>query len=267
MALQGELSASQRGSDDTETMMNEPAAMRGASCADTPLRSSLRLLGIASMATRDLLANAVADWEGRGGIGVDFEAAGGVDAARRVRDAEPFDVVVLAAEAIEQLAAVGRLVAGSTTALARSTVAIAVRRGAARPDIGSEDALRAAVLSARNVGCSTGPSGVALRRLFERWGITDQIGSRIVQAPPGVPVGALLLRGDVELGFQQLSELMHLDGIEVIGPMPPGLEIVTTFSGAVCAASVHADEARRLLDFIRSPAVDAARCRHGMQAA
>jgi len=146
-------------------------------------------------------------------------------------------------------------------------VALAVRKGAARPVVDTEDALRATVLSAHRLGYSTGPSGVALQQLFERWGIAEAIRARVVQAPPGVAVGTLLARGDVDLGFQQLSELLHIDGIDVIGGMPRGLEIVTTFSGAVCAASTRPDVARAWLDFIRSPACDEARRRHGMQPA
>ena len=99
---------------------------------------------------------------------------GGVDAARRVHDGEAFDVVVLAADAIDKLVAAGRIVAGSQTELVRSGVAIAVRRGAPRPGIDTEEALREAVLAARTVGYSTGPSGVALQKLFERWGIAER---------------------------------------------------------------------------------------------
>ena len=128
-------------------------------------------------------------------------------------------------------------------------------------------AQKTSVLAARGLSYSTGPSGAALQKLFARWGIADQIRARIVQPPPGVPVGTLLARGEVDLGFQQMSELMHLDGIDVIGPMPPGLEIATTFSGAICAASTHPDAARALLDFIRSPAADEAKRRHGMRPA
>ena len=216
------------------------------------------------MATRQVLADAADAWRHSGGD-VAFESVGGVEAARRVQDGEPFDIVVLAADAIDKLVAAGRIVAGSKTDLARSAVAIAVRAGAPRPAIDTEAALRDAVLSARTIGYSTGPSGVALQQLFARWGINEVIAPHIVQAPPGVPVGALIARGDVALGFQQMSELMHLEGINVIGPMPPGLEIVTTFSGAVCAASTQPDAARALLDFIRSPAADEAWRRHGMQ--
>jgi molybdate transport system substrate-binding protein len=226
-----------------------------------------RITGISSMATRQFLAEAAAAWQQRGGAAVAIESVGGVDAAKRVQAGEPFDVVVLAADAIAKLAAGGHVVADSVTGLVRSGVAIAVPRGAPKPDIASEAALRAAVLAAPTLGYSTGPSGVALQQLFTRWGIADKIGARLVQAPPGVPVGSLVARGEVALGFQQLSELMHLDGIDVVGPMPEALQIVTTFSGAVGAASAQPAAARELLDFIRSPAADEARRRHGMQAA
>jgi molybdate transport system substrate-binding protein len=143
-------------------------------------------------------------------------------------------------------------------------VAIAVRAGAPGPDIGSEAALKRAVLAARTLGCSTGPSGIALAQLFERWGIADTVRERLVQAPPGIPVGQLVASGEVELGFQQLSELMHLDGIAVLGPMPPGLEIVTTFTAGLCATSTRPRAARALLDFLRSPATAEAKRRQGM---
>jgi molybdate transport system substrate-binding protein len=225
-----------------------------------------RLTGISSMATRQVLADVADAWRHAGGE-VAFESVGGVEAVQRVKDGEKFDVAVLAAEAIDKLVVAGRIVAGSRTDLARSAVAIAVRAGASRPAIDTEGALREAVLSARTIGYSTGPSGVALQQLFERWGIAEEIGARIVQASPGVPVGTLIARGDVELGFQQLSELMNVEGIDVIGPMPPGLAIVTTFSGGICTASTQAAAARALLDFIASPAADEAMRRHGMQPA
>jgi len=149
----------------------------------------------------------------------------------------------------------------------RSGVAVAVRAGATRPDIGSEDALRRAVVGARTLGFSTGPSGVQLARLFERWGIADEIKSRIVTAPPGVPVGSLVAKGEVELGFQQLSELMHLPGIDVLGALPQEVQIVTIFSGGVCAASSQPQAARDVLAFMASSAADDAKRRQGMEPA
>jgi molybdate transport system substrate-binding protein len=226
-----------------------------------------QIRGISSMATRQVLTELAAAYERRSGGAVAIESVGGVDAARRVQAGEPFDVVFLASEAIDKLVTAGRVIADSKVDLVRSPVAVAVRAGALRPDIGSEDALRRAVLQAATVGYSTGPSGVALTRLFDRWGITSQLQGRIVQAPPGVPVGALVARGEVALGFQQLSELMHLEGIEVIGPLPEPVEIVTTFSGGLCAGSALGDPVRRLLDFMASGEATDAKRRHGMEPA
>ena len=122
-----------------------------------------------------------------------------------------------------------------------------------QPDISDEAALKAAVLAARSLGYSTGPSGVQLARLFERWGIADQIKDRIVTAPPGVPVGALVARGEVELGFQQLSELMNLEGIALLGPLPAEVQITTTFSAGVATRSTQPEIARELIAFLASP--------------
>lgn len=222
---------------------------------------------VSSMATRALLGELVARFQHETSQPVAIESVGGVDAARRVMAGEAFDVVVLASDAIERLLEAGRLVAGSRVDLVRSGVAIAVRAGASHPDIGSEAALRDAVLAAASLGYSTGPSGVQLARLFERWGIADAIASRLVQAPPGVPVGALVAAGQVELGFQQLSELMHLPGIDLLGPMPAAVQIVTTFSAALATTSSQADAVQALLDFMASPATARVKREHGMEPA
>jgi len=222
---------------------------------------------ISSMATREVLAELSAAYERRSGCAVALESVGGVDAARRVQDGEPFDAVFLASDAIDKLIDSGRVAADSKVDLVRSQVAVAVRAGASRPDIGSEDALRRAVLAAASIGYSTGPSGAALTRLFERWGIAAQLQERIVQAPPGVPVGALVARGEVALGFQQLSELMHLEGVTVIGTLPEPVRIVTTFSAGLCAGSSHGDAVRRMLDFMASGEASEAKRRHGMEPA
>lgn len=219
------------------------------------------------MATRLLLAELATAFEQASGQAVQVESVGGVDAARRVKEGETFDAVVLASHAIDALVEAGRVVPGSRVDLVHSGVAIAVRAGAPRPPITSEDAVRRAVLAARSVGYSTGPSGVALLKLFEHWGITAQLQASLVQAPPGVPVGALVERGEVELGFQQLSELMALPGITVLGALPEAIQITTTFSGGVCALSAQADAARRWLSFMAAPAAASIKQRCGMQPA
>jgi molybdate transport system substrate-binding protein len=201
------------------------------------------------------------------GRGVAIESVGGVEAARRVETGEPFDCVFLASDAIDKLTASGRVVAGSRADLVHSGVAVAVRAGAPRPGIGSEDALKQAVRTATSIGYSTGPSGVALMKLFERWGIATEIAPRLVQAPPGVPVGARIARGEVALGFQQLSELMSLPGIEVLGALPREVQIVTTFSAGICAASRQAGAVREMIGFMASLATAEAKRRHGMEPA
>jgi len=226
-----------------------------------------KITGISSMATRQVLVELADAYARSSGSEVAIESVGGVDAARRVQAGEAFDLVVLASDAIDRLIGSGHVVAGSRVDLMRSPVAIAVRAGAPRPDVGSEAALRQAVEAARRIGYSTGPSGTHLARLFERWGLADRIRDRIVQPPPGVPVGGLVARGEIELGFQQLSELMHLEGIDVIGTLPPGCDFITIFSAGVCATATQSDAARAMLDFMSSPVADEAKRRHGMEPA
>ncbi len=222
---------------------------------------------ISSMATRQVLAELADAYERASGQAVAIESVGGVDAARRVREGEAFDLVTLASNVIDELTAEGHLLAGSRVDIARSGVAVAIRAGAARPDIAGEDALRQAVVAARTIGYSTGPSGTHLQKLFERWGIAQAIAARTVQARPGVPVGTLVASGEVELGFQQSSELIDLPGIEVLGPLPPGTQVLTVFCGGVTRVSARADAARAVLAFMASAAGDAVKRRRGMEPA
>lgn len=223
------------------------------------------------MATRQVLAELVSAFERQSGCAAVIEAVGGVDAAKRVQAGEVFDVVVLASDAIDKLIASGHLQAGSKLDLVRSGVAACVRAGAPLPQIDSEDAVKQAVLAARSISYSTGPSGVALARLFERWGIAAEIQGRMVQAPPGVPVGMLVARGEVELGFQQLSELLHVEGITVLGPLPPAIQITTTFSAgihaSVPAGSPQFERVSAMLAYMHSPQAADAKKRQGMEPA
>lgn len=225
------------------------------------------ITGISSMATRHVLNELVDGYARQCGRQVLIESVGGVDAARRVAAGEPFDFVVLASDAIDRLAQAGRVEVDGRVDLARSTVAIAVANGASHPDVRSEAAIRQAVLDARSVGYSTGPSGAHIVSLFERWGIAETIAPRVVKAPPGTPVGTLIERGEVELGFQQLSELIGLPGIDVVGVLPREIEAVTVFAAAICVTSKRRDATQALLSFLAAPEGDAVKQRYGMEAA
>jgi molybdate transport system substrate-binding protein len=218
------------------------------------------------MATRRLLADLIAQFESGSRHRVALESVGGVDAARRVRAGEPLDVVVLARDVIDDLIASSWIAAGSRIDVAVSAIGVAVRAGAARPDISSAEGVKAAVLAAGKVGYSTGPSGQYLARLFAGWDADGRLKDRITVAPPGVPVGSLVARGDIDMAFQQMSELGG-DGIDVVGVLPPDIQMMTTFSGGVASSSTQPDAARALLSFMGSPAVTAIKQAHGMDAA
>jgi molybdate transport system substrate-binding protein len=221
--------------------------------------------GISSMATRQVLNDLASAFEAKSGERVAIESVGGVAALKRIEEGEAFDIVVLASNAIDRLAASARIEATSRVRIARSGVAIAVAKGAPRPAIDDEAAVREAVLAARSIGYSTGPSGVYLTRLFERWGIAERIAARIVQAPPGVAVGTLIARGEVEVGFQQMSEMIGVEGIDVLGMLPPRIQTLTVFEGAICANANAPQLARAFLAFLASPDADGAKVRHGME--
>ncbi|HEX5421396.1 MAG TPA: substrate-binding domain-containing protein [Gammaproteobacteria bacterium] len=222
---------------------------------------------VSSMAARKVLDELVAEYRRDTRREVTAEAAGGVDVAKRVQAGEAMDVVVLASNAIDELMAEGKLLAGSRVDLVKSGVAVAVRGGARKPDISTEEAVQRAVQAAKSLSYSTGPSGVYLEKVFERWGILDEIRERIVVPRPGVPVGSLVADGKAELGFQQLSELLNLPGVEVVGPLPPAIQTITIFSGGISANSGSSEAARALLEYMASPAASAAKQRQGMEAA
>ncbi len=221
---------------------------------------------ISSMATRELLAALAARYQQQFARQVITAAAGGVDVARRVESGEAVDVVVLAAGAIDKLISQGKLLPGRID-LVQSGIALAVRAGASLPAVATEDEVRRAVLGASSLSYSTGPSGQYLEGLFNRWNIMQQIRDRIVVPPPGVPVGSLVAQGKAALGFQQLSELMNLAGITVLGPLPDSIQSMTVFSGGVSASCDAPEAARALLAFMAAPDVAPLKLEHGMSAA
>jgi len=176
----------------------------------------------------------------------------------RLKRGETADVVILDARVIDELVTNGLVRANSEVKLARSLIGVAVRAGAARPDIGTVEALRSALLAARSIAYSDSGSGTYLSTtLFPKLGIADQIAgkSRKVRGPPsGEPVAAVVARGEAEIGFQQLSELMHVPGITVVGTIPAELQPMTFFAGALTNAARQPEAGSALIRFLASPA-------------
>ena len=220
---------------------------------------------LTSMATKDALDGLVREYPQAATQPIEVESVGGVNAANRVRAGEVLDVIVLADNVIDGLIAEGKVRAGSRHDFASSGVTVCVRAGTPKPDLSNADAVKQAVLAAPSVCYSTGPSGVYLEKLFEYWGITDAIKSRLVIAPPGVPVGGLVAEGKAGIGFQQMSELIHIKGIDIVGGLPPDIQRRTMFSAGIAVTGQNVIATRALLDFMLSPAADATKRKNGME--
>jgi molybdate transport system substrate-binding protein len=179
---------------------------------------------------------------------------GGTEAiAKRIRGGEVFDLALIASPNIDALIAEGRLAPGSRTDYAKSGVGIAVRSGLPKPDVSTGDAIKRTVLAANSVAYSSGPSGFYLAELFKKMGIADQIKDKVKQPPSGAQVGDLIARGEADLGFQQVSELIHVPGIDYLGPLPADIQNITTFSIGLHASAPASDAAKALVEALRSP--------------
>jgi len=208
---------------------------------------------MASIAAREAVLDLLPAFERTNGHRVSVTWTGTEAAARRIADGELADVVLIAAPNIDKLIAAGRLVAGSRADVAKSGIGVALRTGLPRPDISSADAVRSAVLAANSVAYSSGPSGYYMADLFRRMGISGQIAEKLRQAPSGVQVGEIVARGEADLGFQQVSELLHLKGIQYLGPLPPEIQHVTIFAAALHGAAPEPAAARALMKFLTAP--------------
>ncbi len=226
------------------------------------------LKGISSMATKAVLSQLTHLYKAQTGVEVQIESVGGVDAAKRVQAGEDFDIVLLASDAIDKLIQAGHLLTNSRQDWVLSSVAVAVKKGGKHPDISTEAALKASVLSSATLSYSTGPSGVYLEKLFERWGISSEVKAATVVAPPGVPVGSLVASGQVELGFQQLSELIALPGIDVLGTLPSEVAYTTRFSSGIPTAieknPIRWSEVKSFVEFLNSSGVQQIKIDQGM---
>jgi molybdate transport system substrate-binding protein len=171
----------------------------------------------------------------------------------RLERGEPVDVLILVGYALDDLIKRGKAVADSRTDLVRSPIGIAVRAGAPKPDISSVDALKRTLLAAKSVAYSDSASGVYVStELFSRLGIAEEMKGK-AKMIPATPVGEIVAHGDAEIGFQQISELMPVQGIDIIGQLPAEVQKITVFSAGVSTTSKEPDAAKSLIKFLASP--------------
>jgi molybdate transport system substrate-binding protein len=171
----------------------------------------------------------------------------------RLKGGEVVDFMIMSAAALDELVQAGVVAAQNRFDFAKSGVAVAVKAGAPRPDISSGEAVKRAVLAAKSLVYSMGPSGIYLAGLFERMGIAGEIKSK-VKIVQGVPAGASVATGESEIGFQQMSELLPVPGIDIVGPLPPDIQQITVFAAGVHARAKEPEAARALIQYFKTPA-------------
>ena len=185
----------------------------------------------------------------------------------RLERGEPVDVVILAAPALDDLIKQGKVVPGSRVDLVRSVIGMAVRTGAPKPDISTVEALKRTLLQAKSIAYSASASGVYLStELFERLGIADQMKDKAKRIE-SERVGTVVARGDAELGFQQVSELLPIAGVDYVGPLPDAVQRVTVFSAGIATGAREPEAAKALIRFLASPAARPAIAKSGLEPA
>jgi molybdate transport system substrate-binding protein len=187
------------------------------------------------------------------------------DVQKRIAAGEAADLVILGDSGTEELIKKGKLAANSRANFAKSGIAVAVRTGAPKPDISSSEAVKKSVLAAKSVAYSAGASGAYLVSMFEKLGISEQVKSKLATVKPGEPVGDVVARGEAEIGFHQLSELLAVKGIEILGPLPADIQRVTVFSGGIHSGTKETDGTSALVKFLTAPSAAPVIKKHGME--
>jgi molybdate transport system substrate-binding protein len=219
---------------------------------------------MASAAFREAYLELAPEFERASGHKVTTLWVPSVQMMSRLKGGEAVDIVILSAASLDELVAAG--IVANRIDLARSGIGIAVRAGAPKPDISSGEAVKRAVLAAKSVVYSTGPSGIYLAGLFEHMGIAAQVKTKLKQVQ-GEPAGGVVARGEAEIGFQQMSELLPVPGIDIVGPLPPDIQQITAFSAGLHVAAREADAAKALVRFLTAPAAAPVIRRKGMEPA
>jgi molybdate transport system substrate-binding protein len=208
---------------------------------------------VAPNAVKEAVAEIAVRFEQDTGRRVSFTWGGSESIAKRVADGEVFDVIVHTAAGLDRMTADRKVVSGSRTDFARSAVAVAARPGLPRPDVSSVPALKAALLSAQSIAISSGASGRYLEQLFQKLGVAEQIRHKIKQPPSGAQIGDMLARGEADLGFQQVTELIHGKGFQYLGPLPAEVQNYTLWAAGVHSGAPQPEAARAFSRAMAAP--------------
>ena len=219
---------------------------------------------MASAAFREAYLELVPEFERTTGHKVVTIWVPSVQMMSRLKGGETVDLMIMSAAALDELVKLGLVAPDNRFALAKSGVGVAVRAGAPKPDISSGEALKRAVLAAKSIVYSTGPSGIYLADLFQGMGIAAELKPKIRQVQ-GEPAGAVVARGEAEIGFQQVSELLPVAGIDLVGPLPADVQQITTFSAGLHVGAKEPDAARALVKFLTAPAAAPVIRKKGME--
>ena len=220
---------------------------------------------LSTQATEDTYRELVPQFEKASGHKVTTIFTGTLNVEKRLAEGEAYDLIIMAGPAIDAQIKAGKAAAGSRVDLAKSGVALGVPKGAPRPDISTVDKLKKTILEAKSIGYSTGPSGVYMIGLFDRLGLTDQIKGKLKQTPSGVFVGDLIAKHEVEIGFQQVSEIGTFPGVDLVAPLPAEVQQTTVFSSGIIAGAKETDAAKELVKFLKSPQAAEAFKKRGME--
>ncbi len=220
---------------------------------------------LSTQATEDTYRELVPQFEKASGHKVATVFTGTLNVQKRLADGESYDMIIMAGPAIDAQIKAGKALAGSRVDLAKSGVALGVPKGAPKPDIGSVEALKKTILAAKSIGYSTGPSGVYMIALFEKLGVAEQIKGKLKQTPSGVFVGNLIANREVEIGFQQVSEIATFPGVDFVAPLPAEVQQTTVFSSAIIAGAKQTEAAKQWVKFLTTPQAAAAFKKRGME--
>jgi len=229
------------------------------------LTNAAEIKVLSTQATEEAYRELVPQFEKATGHKVTTVFTGTLGAQKRLADGESYDMIIMSAPSIDEQIKAGKVVPGSRVDIAKSGVGVGVPKGAPKPDISSTEALKKTLLAAKSIGYSTGPSGIYMIRLFEKLGVADQVKEKLKQTPTGVFVGTLIASREVEIGFQQVSELGNYPGVDFVGPLPADVQQTTVFSSGAIVDAKEAEAAKALVKFLTTPEAGPAFKKRGME--